>query len=179
MSDEELKYPVGKFEVPVSYNTEDIQQWIGVIKTLPAKLRHAIAHLNDQQLDTPYRPGGWTIRQVVHHMADSHMNSLIRFKWTLTEENTTIKAYDQTNWAMLPDYRLPVESSLNILKGVHQHMVALFESFTETEWNRTFKHPETGADVSLKRNLALYAWHSRHHLAHVTNTVKTFKQQEA
>jgi hypothetical protein len=174
MTEEELKYPIGKFEVPVSYNADEIRQWISDIKTLPAKLRQAIAHLNDTQLDTAYRPGGWTLRQVVHHMADSHMNSLIRFKWALTEENTTIKAYHQANWALLPDYRLPVESSLNMLKGIHQHMVALFESFTENEWNRTFKHPETGADISLKRNLALYAWHSKHHLAHITNTIKTF-----
>jgi len=174
MTDEQLKYPIGKFEVPVSYTNEDLQNWINVIKTLPGKLRLAIMNLNDRQLDTPYRPGGWTLRQVVHHMADSHMNSLIRFKWALTEEKPTIKAYDQAGWASLPDYRLPVESSLKMLDGVHQHLVALFESFTENEWNRAFIHPETGASISLKRNLALYAWHSKHHLAHVTNTIKGF-----
>ena len=111
MTSDELKYPIGKFEVPVSYTSEDIQHWISDIKTLPAKLRQAIIHLNDTQLDTPYRPGGWTLRQVIHHMADSHMNSLIRFNWALTEEKPTIKAYEQGDWALLPDYRLPVESS--------------------------------------------------------------------
>jgi hypothetical protein len=174
MSDEELKYPIGKFVVPMSYTNEEIRGWINDIKTLPGKLRHAIIKLNDAQLDTHYRPGGWTLRQVVHHMADSHMNSLIRFKWALTEDKPTIKAYAQSDWALLADYRLPVESSLKMLDGIHQHLVALFESFTENEWDRVFIHPETGASISLKRNLAMYAWHSKHHLAHVVNTVKTF-----
>jgi hypothetical protein len=174
MTDEQLKYPIGKFVPPISYTSEDLRNWLGDIKSFPGKLRQAIINLNDAQLDTPYRPGGWTIRQVIHHLADSHMNSLIRFKWTLTEENTTIKAYNQANWASLPDYRLPVESSLKILDGVHQHLVALLESFTETEWSLSFTHPETGAQVPLKRNLALYAWHGKHHLAHITNAMKTF-----
>jgi len=174
MTDDQLKYPIGKFEVPVSYTNDDIRNWINTIKTLPGKVRLAIMSLNDKQLDTPYRPGGWTLRQVVHHMADSHMNSLIRFKWALTEETPTIKAYEEAAWALLPDYKLPVESSLKMLDGIHQHLVALFESFTENEWNRTFIHPETGASISLKRNLALYAWHSKHHLAHITNTIKGF-----
>ena len=174
MTDEELKYPIGKFTAPLSYTNEEMRGWINDIKTLPGKLRHAIIKLNDAQLDTPYRPGGWTLRQVVHHMADSHMNSLIRFKWALTEDKPTIKAYEQSDWALLADYRLPVESSLKMLDGIHQHMVALFESFTENEWDRVFIHPETGASISLKRNLALYAWHSKHHLAHVVNTVKGF-----
>src|SRR5471030_602249 len=158
MTEEELKYPVGKFVVPLSYTTNDIHNWINDIKVLPGKLRHAIMKLNDKQLDTPYRPGGWTLRQVVHHVADSHMNSLIRFKWALTEDKPTIKAYQQTDWALLPDYRLPVESSLKMLDGIHQHLTALFESFSEDQWSRAFIHPETGATVQLKRNLALYAW---------------------
>jgi len=174
MTDDELKYPIGKFTVPVSYTNDDIHHWVNDIKVMPGKLRHTIMKLNDTQLDTPYRPGGWTIRQVVHHMADSHMNSLIRFKWALTEEKPVIKAYEQANWALLPDYRLPVESSLKMLDGIHQHLVALFESFSEDDWSRTFIHPETGAIISLKRNLALYAWHGKHHLAHITNTIKTF-----
>ncbi|MBS1528655.1 MAG: DinB family protein, partial [Bacteroidetes bacterium] len=113
-------------------------------------------------------------RQVVHHLADSHMNSLIRFKWALTEENPTIKAYEEADWALLPDYRLPIEPSLKMLEGIHQHLGALFDSFTEEQWNRTFIHPETGASVLLKRNLALYAWHGKHHLTHITETAKKF-----
>ena len=174
MSEDLLRYPIGKFEVPVSYTPAEIHNWINVIKTLPGKMRHAIIGLNDTQLDTPYRPGGWTIRQVVHHVADSHMNACIRFKWAMTEDNPTIKAYQQTDWALLPDYKLPVEASLKILDGLHQRLVALFEGFSEDDWNRTFIHPESGATISLKRNLAMYAWHSKHHLAHITNTVKNF-----
>src|ERR1700709_1580794 len=128
-----LQYPVGKFTPPVSYTREDMQRWINDIKELPGKLREAIIGLTEAQLDTPYRPGGWTLRQVVHHLADSHMNSLIRFKWALTEDKPTIKAYAQSDWALLADYRLPVESSLKMLDGIHQHLVALFESFTENE----------------------------------------------
>jgi len=174
MTDEQLKYPIGKFSVPASYTPEEIQNWIAVIKDLPGKVRLAVMNLNEAQLDTPYRPGGWTIRQVVHHLPDSHMNSLIRFKWALTEENPTIKAYEEAAWALQADYKLPIESSLKMLEGIHVHLVALFESFTEKEWERTFIHPQSGATVSLKRNLAMYAWHSEHHLAHITNTIKGF-----
>ena len=171
---DELKYPIGKFTPPASYTNADIETWINDIKTLPGKLRQTISTLNEKQLDTPYRPGGWTIRQLVHHIADSHMNSIIRFKWALTESTPTIKAYEENDWAMLADYRLPVEPSLKILEGVHQRLVALFESFTENEWSRDFIHPETGATIHLKRNLALYAWHSKHHLAHITEAIKKF-----
>jgi hypothetical protein len=174
MTDEQFKYPIGKFSVPVTYTNSDIRGWINDIKTLPGKVRHAIMNLNEAQLDTPYRPGGWTLRQVVHHMADSHMNSIIRFKWAMTEEQPTIKAYNQTDWALLADYRMPVESSLKMLEGIHLHLVTLFESFSEDDWNRYFIHPETGAEISLKRNLALYAWHSKHHLAHIKETLKGF-----
>lgn len=174
MTDEQLRYPIGKFTVPVTYTSEDIRKWINDIKVLPGKVRHAIIKLNETQLDTPYRPGGWTLRQVVHHMADSHMNSLIRFKWTLTEDRPTIKAYQEKDWAMLADSRLPVEPSLKMLEGIHQRLVALFESFTEDEWDRAFIHPESGATITLKRNLALYSWHGRHHLAHITETIKRF-----
>lgn len=174
MTDEQLKYPIGKFSIPVSYTQQDIAGWINDIKELPGKVRQAIIGLNEAQLDTHYRPGGWTLKQVVHHMADSHMNSLIRFKWALTENSPTIKAYDQAGWALQADYKLPVESSLKMLEGIHQHLVALFESFTEEQWDRYFVHPETGAQISLKRNLAMYSWHGKHHLAHITNTTATF-----
>jgi hypothetical protein len=174
MTDDKLKYPIGKFVPPVSFTNDDLHHLINDIKIFPGKLRQSIMSLNDAQLDTPYRTGGWTLRQVVHHVADSHMNSLTRFKWALTEDQPTIKAYLQADWALLPDYRLPVEPSLKMLDGIHQRMVALFESFTENEWARSFKHPETGDVIPLKRTLALYAWHGKHHLAQIINTIKSF-----
>ncbi|MEO8886384.1 MAG: YfiT family bacillithiol transferase [Mucilaginibacter sp.] len=171
MNEEELKYPTGKFKVPAEYTAEAITGWINDIKELPANLRKAVTGLTDAQLDTPYRPGGWTVRQLVHHVADSHMNSIIRFKWALTEDQPTIKAYKQDEWAKLPDSQLPVEPSLLIVAGVHERLVALFNNFTQADWDRTFIHPETGATITLKRNLALYAWHGKHHLAHIVNLV--------
>jgi hypothetical protein len=174
MTDEQMRYPVGKFVAPLSYIPEDKRKWISEIRNLPGKVRNAIMPLNDRQLDTQYRTGGWTLRQVVHHLADSHMNSLIRFKLALTEDNPTIKPYEEGDWALLPDYRMPVEPSLRMLEGIHMHMVALFESFTEEQWDMTFYHPASGEAVTLKKALALYAWHSRHHLAHLTETIKRF-----
>ncbi len=174
MTDEQLRYPIGKFKAPVFYTAEDIRHLIATIREFPGRLRQALIGLNEKQLDTQYRTGGWSIRQVVHHVADSHMNSLMRFKWALTEENPTIKPYEEADWALLPDYRMPVEPSLKILEGIHQHWVTLMESFTDDQWNRTFLHPESGNITQLKKALALYAWHCKHHLAHVTETVKQF-----
>jgi uncharacterized damage-inducible protein DinB len=174
MTDEQMRYPIGKFVPPISYTDADLHHWTHEIHTLPGKLRNAVMPLNDHQLDKQYRIGGWTLRQVVHHLADSHMNSLTRFKLALTEENPTIKPYDEGGWALQPDYRLAVEPSLRMLEGIHQHMAALFESFTENEWDRTFLHPESGSVTSLKRNLATYAWHGNHHLAQITETIKKF-----
>ncbi|ASU36664.1 YfiT family bacillithiol transferase [Mucilaginibacter xinganensis] len=173
MTDEQMKFPIGDFKAPVSYTAEDLRKWITTIKEFPGRLRQAIINLNEKQLDTPYRTGGWTIRQVVHHCADSHMNSLLRFKWALTEDSPVVKPYEEADWALLPDYRMPVESSLKMLEGMHQHWVALLESFTENEWERSFKRP-SGETIQLKKALALYAWHSKHHLAHVTETIKKF-----
>lgn len=175
MTDDLLKYPVGNFAPPASYTPEDLRKWTKTIKEFPGKLRHLIVNLNEQQLNTPYRPGGWTIRQVVHHCADSHMNSLLRFKWALTEENPTIKPYEEADWALLPDYRMPVESSLKILEGLHLHWSTLLDSFGEDEWRRTFTHPATGKTMQLKTALGLYDWHCRHHLAHVKQALKNIK----
>ncbi len=174
MTDETLRYPIGKFKVPDTYTNENITQWKSDIKELPSLLRQAVTGLTDNQLETPYRPGGWTIRQVVHHIADSHTNSIIRFKWAMTEDNPTIKAYHEDLWAKLADYKLPIEPSLIMLEGIHARLTALFESFTEDDWNRTFIHPETGATISLKRNLGLYSWHGRHHLAHIAQAKNSF-----
>ncbi|TWI94608.1 DinB family protein [Mucilaginibacter frigoritolerans] len=174
MTDEQMQYPIGKFKAPVSYTTEDIRKWTTTIRELPGRLRQAIITLNEKQLDTPYRIGGWTLRQVVHHVADSHMNSLTRFKLALTEENPTIKPYEEADWALLPDYKLPVEPSLKMLEGIHLRWVALLEALTEEQWNRAFVHPESGETIQLKKALALYHWHSKHHLAHVTEAIKKF-----
>ena len=175
MTDEQMKYPTGKFIAPVSYTSEDLRKWITTVKELPGRVRQAIMTLNEKQLDTPYRTGGWTLRQVVHHLADSHINSIVRFKWALTEDNPTIKPYAEADWALLPDYRLPVEPSLRMLEGIHQRWATLLESFSEEDWNRTFIHPASGETMQLKKALALYAWHCKHHLAHITETIKKFK----
>ena len=174
MTDEQMRYPIGKFVAPISYTTTDMRHWINDIHMLPGKVRNVVMPLNERQLDTPYRLGGWTLRQVVHHLADSHMNSLTRFKLALTEDNPTIKPYDEAGWALQADYRMPVEASLRMLDGIHQHMAALFESFTDREWNRTFIHPESGSTTPLKKVLATYSWHGKHHLAHITETIKKF-----
>ena len=168
MTEEQLKFPIGKFTPPAEYTATAIEGFISDIKELPTNLRKVAATLTEEQLETPYRPGGWTLRQVIHHLADSHMHSLIRFKWALTEDTPTIKAYNQDSWAKLSDSKLPIEPSLIMLDGIHQRMVALFESFTATEWDLVFVHPETGAHTPLKRNLAIYAWHGKHHLAHIS-----------
>jgi hypothetical protein len=162
------KYPIGKFAAPASYTQQQMQQWIEEIKGLPGQLRLAVISLNEKQLDTPYRPGGWTIRQTVHHLADSHANAIIRFKLALTEDKPTIKPYEEADWAMLPDSRLPLEPSLRMIEGIHARWVALMESMSEEQWDRAFIHPEMGATVPLRRNLGLYAWHGNHHLAHIT-----------
>lgn len=170
LTDEQKKYPTGKFNPPASYTAEDISAWLNDIRELPGKLKLSVAHMNDQRLDTPYRQDGWTIRQVVHHLADSHMNALLRFKWTLTEDDTVIKPYEQQQWALLPDYTLPVESSLKLLDGVHIHLAALIESLTDDELNRTYRYTSDGERIPLKRAIALYAWHGKHHLEHIRNT---------
>ncbi|RYE10036.1 MAG: putative metal-dependent hydrolase, partial [Sphingobacteriales bacterium] len=153
LTDEQMRYPIGKFTAPAEYTKDDIRKWINEIRMLPGLLRQAVIGLNDDELDTPYRTGGWTLRQVVHHLADSHINSITRIKLALTEDKPVIKPYEEAYWALLPDYHLPVEPSLKILEGIHQHMVVLFESFTGQEWNRAFIHPETGAANTLKKTL--------------------------
>lgn len=161
---DELRYPVGRFD-PASSDSRADQ--IETLRQLPGRLRQAVAGLNDAQLDTPYREDGWTVRQVVHHYADSHANSYIRVKLALTEDAPAITAYDEAAWARLPDSSLPVEVSLPFIEAVHARLVALLESMSEADYARTFVHPERG-NVTLANNLALYAWHSRHHVAHIT-----------
>lgn len=161
---DELCYPVGKFNA--SQPGSRAEQ-IETLRSLPGRLCHAVSDLSDSQLDTPYRDGGWTVRQVVHHIADSHTNGYLRFKLALTEDNPTVKLYDQAAWAALADSCMPVEVSIEMTAAVHARLVALIESFSGTDFERTFQHPERGP-MTLGTNLALYAWHARHHLAHIT-----------
>jgi uncharacterized damage-inducible protein DinB len=164
----DLEYPIGNFSVPSDVNQHQRAQWIEEIAKAPARLRGAVDGLKDEQLDTPYRPGGWTIRQVVHHVPDSHMNAYVRFKLTLTEDTPTIKPYAEDLWAKLEDSKAPLEGSLSLLENLHGRWVLLLRSFAQTEWARTFRHPELGVR-RLDQTLALYAWHGRHHTAHVTS----------
>ncbi|HEV3482449.1 MAG TPA: bacillithiol transferase BstA [Candidatus Acidoferrales bacterium] len=165
--DADLRYPIGNFQ-PVE-NVMDIQRraLIDAIAETPKNLKAAIAGLDEHQLDTPYRPGGWTVRQVVHHVPDSHMNSYIRFKLALTEDEPTIKPYDEARWAELADAKAPVELSLLLLENLHKRWIMLLNSLTPSDWQRRFRHPERGM-VTLDENVQLYAWHGRHHVAHIT-----------
>jgi hypothetical protein len=165
---DDLQYPVGKFEFPESVSPSDLAGFLDQIAGAPARMRAAVTGLTDAQLDTPYRPGGWTVRQVVHHVPDSHMNSYTRFRLALTEDSPTIKPYDEARWAELADARLPVEPSLTLLESLHARWVPLLRSLSAADWKRTFRHPELGL-VSLENNAALYAWHGRHHVAHITS----------
>lgn len=167
---EALKYPTGRFIRGTKAETpERIAACIAVLETFPAKLRAEVEHLGDEQLDTRYRPKGWTVRQLVHHIADSHMNALIRFKWALSEDNPTIKAYKQDLWAEHVDARLmPIGSSLGIIAGVHARWVAVLRGMSTADLQRTFFHPEQQREQPLSEVLEMYVWHSGHHLAHIT-----------
>lgn len=168
----DLRYPVGKFRWPEKITDEDRGQYIQQIEETPAKLREAVRGLNDRQLDTPYREGGWTVRQVVHHLPDSHLNAYLRFKLALTESEPTIKPYEQQLWAELPDAKTaPIEMSLQLLESLHQRWVLMLETMKPEDFARKFRHPELG-EVTLDRNLSLYAWHGRHHAAHITSLRK-------
>ena len=165
----DLSYPIGKFSPPETITEVDRTQWIKDISDMPALLRNAVTGLNQEQLDTPYRPGGWTVRQVVHHVPDSHLNSYVRFKWTLTEDKPTIKAYDEGSWATLADSAADIELSLSLLDSLHARWVVLLTAMSDSDYEKSFVHPESGKEIGLSRNLALYSWHGAHHLAHVTS----------
>lgn len=160
------RYPIGNFAMPAQVSAESRAALIHQLATLPDEMRAAVEELNEEQLDTPYRDGGWTVRQVVHHVPDSHMNSFIRFKLALTEDNPTIKPYDEAAWAKLSDAGAPIDASLVLLEALHERWVTLLESMTDADFARTLRHPESGS-WRLDQMLALYAWHGRHHVAHV------------
>ena len=165
---ESLKYPVGKFRFPENIPSSILKQWTERIARFPREMTELVSGLSDKQLDTPYRPDGWNIRQVVHHVGDSHMGSYTRFKWALTEDNPMIKTYDQDKWSDLPDTKFgPIKEALDFLTALHSKWVTLLHSLSSEQWERTFQHPEMKRTITLKQNLALYVWHCDHHYAHI------------
>jgi len=165
---DDLRFPVGKFHYDGSLNEEQKQAFLDQIALTPANLRAAVRGLSESQLDTAYRPEGWSVRQVVHHVPDSHLNSYVRFKLALTEDDPTIKPYEEARWAELADTKsTPVEVSLTLLDSLHDRWMRLLRSLTPEQWKRTFRHPDLGP-MTLEKSLALYAWHGRHHVAHIT-----------
>lgn len=171
---ENLKYPIGRFELPLSFNKEIINNCIQTIQDFPEQVKNEVFNLSETALEKQYRPEGWTIRQVIHHCADSHMNSFIRFKLALTEEIPTIKPYEESRWAELEDSKkLDITISIHLLQALHQRWVVLLSSLTDADWEKQFCHPETNQFIDLKTNLAMYDWHCRHHLAHIINAKKS------
>jgi len=164
----DLRFPVGRFKRPQTLSAAERRAAIDDIAAAPATLRAAVRGLSDAQLDTPYRPEGWTVRQVVHHVPESHLNAYTRFKLALTEDTPTIKAYDEDGWSKTRDIATtPVEPSLVLLEGLHDRWVRLLETLSDADFDRTFNHPENGM-MNLHQTLAMYQWHGRHHTAHIT-----------
>lgn len=161
------RYPIGRFQPPEASTPFQRAEWIDELRAAPQVLRDSVHGLTDAHLDTPYREQGWSPRQIVHHVADSHLNSYVRFKWTLTEDTPTIKAYDQDAWARTPENAGPIEPSVAVFDALHTRWVDLLERLGDKDWQRSFVHPESGREVPLFLNLALYAWHGRHHAAQI------------
>lgn len=168
MSIEDWTYPIGRFTEPTEYSEENLKDSISAIQSLPGWLDLCIENLDEAQLKTEYRPGGWNIIQVIHHLADSHMNAYIRFKLALTEENPTIKPYDEKLWAELPDnFSVPVNISITLLHALHARWVKSLQVMTLEDWNRTYYHPENDEQTSLWQMTVKYAWHGRHHMEQI------------
>ncbi len=169
---EVLKYPIGRFDWSIQPSFDDRIDAIRGIAALPFKMRNAVHGLNDKQLDTPYRPDGWTVRQVVHHVADSHVNAYIRFKIALTEDKPVIRPYAQALWAKLSDSKLPPALSLNLLEGIHERWSVILESMSEEDWEKGYTHPEHNTWQVLDKVVTMYRWHGEHHLAHITGLME-------
>ena len=167
MSTIDPRYPIGKFEPKESYTAEEITHHIQRIEVIPQNVDNTIRGLSPLQLDTPYREGGWTVRQVVHHIADSHMNAYIRFKWTLTEETPLIKAYYEKEWALTPETKADPSLSIALLKALHTKWIVLLKGLSPSDLKKAFIHPETKMQIKLERIIAMYAWHGEHHLGHI------------
>lgn len=173
MDMEKLKLPIGEFIKPDVITKEILAKWILEISSFPKRLTSEVLHLTDEQLDTQYRPDGWTIRQVIHHCADSHIHSLTRLKLALTEENPTIKPYYEERWAELTDSKfLDIKPSLKILEGIHERWSILLKSLTQEDLAKTYFHPDSNRNISIDEYIGLYAWHGNHHLAHITEAKK-------
>ncbi|HJW27786.1 MAG TPA: putative metal-dependent hydrolase [Saprospiraceae bacterium] len=164
---EHLKYPVGPWTWPETVSESEIAEGIQIIEAFPDKVARAISGFTNAQLDTPYRPGGWTIRQLVHHLADSHMNAYVRFKLALTEDNPVIKPYDQDKWASLADSLDDPDVSMNILTGMHRRWVNIMNDMSPSDWDRPLRHPEHSIPLNLRKLVAQYRWHCEHHLQHI------------
>lgn len=170
---EKLRYPIGKFIAPETYTKQYISEKIELIATFPKRLKEEVIHLNNDQLETSYRPDGWTIRQVIHHCADSHMNCYIRIKWALTEENPIIKYYHEDRWGDINDnVNMPIEPTLLLLDGLHFRLVYLMKNLSEDDLEKSFIHPEHDSMFQLKEIIGIYAWHCDHHLAHINELKK-------
>ncbi len=164
---EHLQYPIGKY-IEQPFSDKQLKEWLLDIQTLPNQVEHAIENLDEAQLNTPYRAGGWTLKQVVHHIADSHMNAYIRFKLGLTEDNPTIKPYDENAWAQMSDTKnLPINISITLLFALHLRLHEVLKNIMEEEWNRTVLHPQHNKQMTLWYLLGMYAWHGRHHVGHL------------
>ena len=175
MDGEKLKFPIGKFDKPSKITEDILKIWVSDISTFPKRLSFEVLNLNDTQLDTQYRPDGWTLRQVVHHCADSHMNSLTRLKLALTEDQPIIKPYFEERWAELLDTKcMPIEPSLKMIEGIHERWTVLLNNLTDEQYGRIFIHPEQRKTFRIDENIGVYAWHCNHHLAHITETKKRF-----
>lgn len=166
-NDESLRFPIGRFAPQDSYTFEELQRHIDRIEALPPRLKKAVGALTPEQLDTPYREGGWTLRQVIHHLADSHTNAYVRLKWSLTESTPTIKAYDEKAWAETAEIKEDPEISLRMIEGLHARWVKLLKALRPEDFEKGYIHPDNGKFVSLSRQVALYSWHGEHHLAHL------------
>ena len=170
---EKLRYPIGKFNAPEHYSKTYLSERIAEIASFPERLKKEVLHLTPEQLDTPYRQNGWTIRQVIHHCVDSHTNCFIRIKWTLTEDTPVIKYYHEDRWSELNDnLTMPIEPSLSLLEGLHFRLAYIMKNLSETDLEKSFVHPEHGAKFSLKEIIGTYAWHGSHHLSHITELKK-------
>ena len=170
---EQLRYPIGTYRIPETITQEQREEWISILEHLPNRLEALVTPLSEEQLETPYRPEGWTVRQLVHHISDSHHHSYIRFKWALTEDNPVIKPYFEKEWSKLFDARTaPIQMSLDHLKAVHAKLVYLLKGLSLEQLQKKFTHPDGDEETTLDENIGRYAWHGSHHYAHIENLIK-------
>lgn len=170
---EKLKYPIGRFDCPKEITQKNITEWIQVLETLPLRLETLVKNLSPVQLETPYRPDGWTVRQVIHHIGDSHHNSYTRFKWALTEDSPLIKVYEEKSWSKLFDARTaPIQLSLNYITALHAKLVYLLKGLSSDDLEKYYLHPEGNVIVTVAENIGKYAWHSKHHFAHIEGLLR-------